>query len=237
VIVIRRNIVHKKNLTYSEAIEMVMNDNGGFAPLKYIYENIEKYRKKSGKTPDNTIQERVQRDDRFTRIALGIYGLTEFLENIEEYDLGFFTTKENKIIFKQKQQIESTEKIIKQKVRIGQSSFRNDLLKSLKKCPITQIDEKRLLIASHIKPWIHSNNEERLNPNNGFLLSPLYDKLFDKGIGLITFTPDKEILISKKLSIENRARLNVNNMDYIADLPIDGREEFLEYHKKYIFQG
>jgi hypothetical protein len=237
VIIIRRDIMDKEDITYSDAIEMVMNDNGGFAPLKYIYENIEKYRKKTGKTPDNTIQERVQRDDRFTRIALGVYGLTEFLENIEEFDLGFFTVKKDKIIFKKKKIIETTEKVVKQKVRIGQSSFRNDLLKSLKKCPITQIDEKRLLIASHIKPWIHSNNEERLNPNNGFLLSPLYDKLFDKGIGLITFTAQKEILISKKLSSDNRARLNVNNMDYIDDLPIDGREEFLEYHRKYIFQG
>lgn len=229
--------MHKENITYSEAIEMVMNDNGGFAPLKYIYDNIEKYRKKTGKTPDNTIQERVQRDERFTRIALGVYGLTEFLENIEEYDLGFFTVQKDNIVFKKKKQIKITEKIVKQKIRIGQSSFRNDLLKSLKKCPITQINEKRLLIASHIKPWIHSDNKERLNPYNGFLLSPLYDKLFDKGIGLITFTPEKEILISKRLSSENRARLSVNNGDYISDLPINGREEFLEYHRKYIFQG
>jgi hypothetical protein len=229
--------VHKENLTYSEAIEMVMNDNGGFAPLKYIYENIEKYRKKTGKTPDNTIQERVQRDDRFTRIALGVYGLTEFLENIEEYDLGFFTIKKDNIVFRKKKQIKITERTVKQKVRIGQNSFRKKLLEELKICPITKIDDKKLLIASHIKPWVHSNNEERLNPNNGFLLSPLYDKLFDKGIGLITFTPEKEILISKKLSTENRARLSVNNGDYIADLPINGREEFLEYHRKYIFQG
>jgi len=229
--------VRKENLTYSEAIEKVMNDNGGFAPLKHIYENIEKYRKKTGKTPDNTIQERVQRDDRFTRIALGVYGLTSFLENIEENDLGYFTVKKDNIIFKKKKIIEITEKIVKQKIRVGQSSFRKELLESLKKCPITQIDERRLLIASHIKPWIHSNNEERLNPYNGFLLSPLYDKLFDKGIGLITFTPEKKILISKKLSNGNRLRLGINNGDYIPDLPINGREEFLEYHRKYIFQG
>jgi hypothetical protein len=228
--------VHKENITYSEAIEMVMNDNGGFAPLKYIYENIEKYRKKTGKTPDNTIQERVQRDDRFTRIALGVYGLTEFLENIEEYDLGFFTIKKDNIVFRKKKQIGITERTVKQKVRVGQNSFRKKLLEELKMCPITKIDDKKLLIASHIKPWVHSNNEERLNPNNGFLLSPLYDKLFDKGIGLITFTLEKEILISKRLSIENKARLSVDNMDYIADLPINGREEFLEYHRKYIFQ-
>ncbi len=59
-------------ITYSEAIEKVMIDNGGFAPLKLIYQNIEKYRQKTGETPDNTIQERVQRDGRFTRIALGV---------------------------------------------------------------------------------------------------------------------------------------------------------------------
>lgn len=228
--------MHKKNLTYSEAIEMVMNDNGGFAPLKYIYDNIGKYRKKTGKTPNNTIQEKVQRDDRFTRIASGVYGLTKFLEDIEEYDLGFFTIKKDNIIFKKKKQIENTEKIVKQKIRIGQNIFRNDLLKLLKKCPITQIDEKKLLIASHIKPWIHSTNNERLNPYNGLLLSPLYDKLFDKGIGLITFTPEKEILISKRLSSENRARLGINHRDYIPDLPVNGREVFLEYHRKYIFQ-
>jgi predicted restriction endonuclease len=228
--------MYKENLTYSEAIEMVMKNNDGFASLKYIYDNFEKYREKTGKTPDNTIQEKVQRDNRFTRIGFGVYALTKFLENIEEYDLGFFTAQENNIIFKKKRQIDVTEKIVKQKIRVGQNRFRSDLLKLLKKCPITQIDEKKLLIASHIKPWIYSNNEERLNVNNGFLLSPLYDKLFDKGIGLITFTLDKEILISKKLSSENRARLSVNNMDYIADLPISGREEFLKYHRKYIFQ-
>ena len=214
--------MHKVNLTYSDAIEMVMKDNGGFAPLKYIYENIEKYRKKTGKIPDNTIQERVQRDDRFTRIASGVYALTEFLEKIEEHDLGFFTIEKDNIIFKQNKHIETTEKIVRQKIRIGQNSFRCNLLESLKKCPITQIDDKKLLIASHIKPWVHSNNVERLDPYNGLLLSPLYDKLFDKGIGLITFTSEKEILISKKLSSENRARLCVNNRDYISELPIDG---------------
>jgi hypothetical protein len=33
-------------------------------------------REKTGLTPDNSIQERVQRDDRFTRIGLGVYALT-----------------------------------------------------------------------------------------------------------------------------------------------------------------
>jgi hypothetical protein len=77
--------VHK-DLTYSEAIEKVILDNGGCAPLKYIYDNIEKYRKKTGLTPDNSIQERVQRDNRFTRIAKGIYALTDFINKVENSD-------------------------------------------------------------------------------------------------------------------------------------------------------
>ena len=74
--------MNKEKLTYSEAIEMVMKDNGGYAPLKYIYDNIEKYRKKTGKTPDNTIQERVQRDKRFKRIGLGVYCLVDYLDKL-----------------------------------------------------------------------------------------------------------------------------------------------------------
>jgi len=107
----------------------------------------------------------------------------------------------------------------------------------LKKCPITQIDDKRLLVASHIKPWVHSNNKERINIKNGLLLSPLFDKLFDRGIGLITFTLDKKILISNRLSKENMIRLKIENNQIFPDLQINGREEFLEYHRKNIFQG
>lgn len=226
-----------KQLTYSEAIEKVMLDNGGFATLKHIDSNLEKYRRRTGKTPYDTIVGEVQMRDIFTRIGKGIWGLTNFIERIEQTDLGFFTVQKDNIIFKKKKEIKITEKIVKQKIRVGQNTFRNDLLKSLKECPITQIDEKKLLVASHIKPWIHSDNEERLNQYNGFLLSPLYDKLFDKGIGLITFTPEKEILISKRLSSENRIRLQVKHRDIIENLPISGREDFLEYHRKYIFQG
>lgn len=227
------------DLTYSEAIEKVMQNNGYFAPLKLLYKEIWNYKDKSkivGKTPDFTVQERVQRDPRFTRIAKGVYALTEFLEQLEREDLGFFTVEKNEVVFKESKKFVSTVKVVEQKVRIGQSYFRAKLLSEMKSCPITGIDDKRLLIASHIKPWIHSNNEERVNTKNGILLSPLFDKLFDKGIGLITFTPEKRILISNKLSKENIAKLNIYNNQEILNLDINGREEFLDYHRKFIFQ-
>lgn len=221
-------------LTYSKAIEKVIRDNGGFAPLRLIYDNIEKYRKKTGLTPDNTIQERVQRDDRFTRIALGVYALTEFVIEVEQNDLGYFTFGKNKKI--QFNINKPTEKKIISKTRIGQSRFKKLLIKDVGKfCPITKIDNEKLLIAGHIKPWSHSNDVERLNPKNGILLSPLFDKLFDMRVGLITFMPDKRIRLSKKLE-KNINRLGVKDGQIIEHLKIDGREDFLQYHEKFIFQ-
>lgn len=74
-----------QDLTYEEAIEQVMQNNGGFASLKQIYNEIWLFKDKSkisGKTPHNTIQERVQRSQRFFRIGLGIYGLSELKDKI-----------------------------------------------------------------------------------------------------------------------------------------------------------
>lgn len=68
-----------EHLSFSEAIERVLRDHGGYAPLKVIYKDFEKYRPLTGKTPLKTIQERVQRDSRFTRIGLGVYALTSEL--------------------------------------------------------------------------------------------------------------------------------------------------------------
>ena len=222
------------NLTFSDAIELVLRDNGNFAPLKYIYDNFEKYREKTGKTPDNTIQERVQRDERFTRIAKGVYALTEFIEETIKNDLGNFEIDNNIVEFKRR---DITDRISSVKMRIGQNDFRSNLFKEMNSCPITGINDEKLLIASHIKPWIHSSNDERLNPKNGFLLSPLFDRLFDKNIGLITFTTNKEIIISRRISNFNMNIINVQNKQKFENLPINGREEFLEYHNKYIFQG
>ena len=77
-------------MTYSEAIEQVMLKNGYFAPLKLIYKEIWNYKDKSeivGKTPDMTIQERVQRDKRFTRIGLGVYALTDYIDRLPKTEI------------------------------------------------------------------------------------------------------------------------------------------------------
>lgn len=71
-----------KQPTFSDAIEQVLLNNQYYAPLKLIYKEFSKYREKTWKTPDNTIQERVQRDKKFTKIGHWVYALTEFLDKL-----------------------------------------------------------------------------------------------------------------------------------------------------------
>ena len=78
--------------------------------------------------------------------------------------------------------LKETEKDAIIKARIGQSDIRNNLIYKECKCKICGIDNKRYLIASHIKPWRESNNLERIDINNVFLLFPNHDALLIKDI-------------------------------------------------------
>ncbi|MBR1687277.1 MAG: HNH endonuclease [Prevotella sp.] len=68
----------------------MMLHNGYVATLKQLYQEVWKYKDRNGvtgRTPEKTIQERVQRDDRFTRISSGVYALTAKLNLIDEQSL------------------------------------------------------------------------------------------------------------------------------------------------------
>ena len=93
--------------------------------------------------------------------------------------------------------------------RIGQGYYRQQVLEKWNyACAVTGCNTQEILIASHIVPWSKSNNEERLNPENGILLSPNYDSLFDKH--LISFSDEGYILISKILGKEEIEKLGIN---------------------------
>jgi len=72
-------MARSSGLTFSDAIEKVLMEHGGYAPLRIIYRDFSRFRDLTGKTPIKTIQERVQRDPRFTRIGLGVYALRTML--------------------------------------------------------------------------------------------------------------------------------------------------------------
>ncbi|MBR6155092.1 MAG: HNH endonuclease [Treponema sp.] len=140
------------------------------------------------------------------------------------------------------QYIEQTQKLTKTereavvKARIGQGVFREDLIKKYNgKCVVTGVDDKRILVASHIKPWSVSTNEQRLSAENGILLNSLYDRLFD--VGLITFSEEGQIICSKELENRNIDLLKIDrNKKY--DLKASAIFiENLKYHQKVVFLG
>lgn len=92
--------------------------------------------------------------------------------------------------------MEITEKLQLSKARIGQGLFRSNLEAIEHACRVTSVSNKALLIASHVNPWSKcDNNAERLDGNNGLLLSPHIDKLFDRG--WITFTDAGDLLCTE----------------------------------------
>jgi putative restriction endonuclease len=115
------------------------------------------------------------------------------------------------------------------RARKGQGKYREKLLEQCPFCPITLISDDRLLIASHIKPWVKSNDVEKIDPKNGFMLTPTYDFLFDRGY--ISFTNDKKIIISPWLSKMTCSKLSISNDKTYSLLPTEGREKYLEYHR------
>lgn len=126
------------------------------------------------------------------------------------------------------------------KTRVNQSVFRQMVLANYAtKCAITGIDIPQLLFASHIIPW-SKNEKERLNPENGICLSPLYDKAFDKG--LIGISTNYQIILSKDLKVKKNTSFYTNHFEPLENLKINEplkylpRKEFLEYHLDTIFE-
>ncbi|MEH6849438.1 HNH endonuclease [Bacillus pseudomycoides] len=136
--------------------------------------------------------------------------------------------------FKEIQQVENlsistTEKERLIKSRIGQGKFKKLLLERECKCALCGVTDPRVLIASHIKPWSESTNEERLDVNNGLLLCPNHDALFDKH--LISFDERGKIVISETLNETVRVFVNLNDR-----MQVSLTAEQLNYMKDHLKQ-
>ena len=135
---------------------------------------------------------------------------------------------------KQRPDLTETEKEQLVKSRRGQGLFRERLESIEKKDRVTGLDIKSHLRASHIKPWRDSSNEERLDGNNGLLLSPHVDHLFDKGF--ISFSDEGEILISPLL---DRNILSLWKIDPTLNAGRFNKQQskYLAYHQEKVFKG
>ena len=116
--------------------------------------------------------------------------------------------------------------------RIGQEIFRSRLMGRWGgKCPLTGISEPELLRASHIIPWAEcATDAERLDPDNGLLLSALWDAAFNRG--LVTFTDAGEPLYSNKLSEVSRSALATCSQLSL----LEGHRNRLAWHRQFSFK-
>lgn len=118
--------------------------------------------------------------------------------------------------------------------RVGQGLFKERVARHERACRITFVDNPAHLIASHIKPWRESSNEERLHEGNGLLLTPTADHLFDRGF--ITFEDNGALAISPVADAISLRRMGIDParpprpMSFNSD-----QKHFLSHHRREIF--
>lgn len=129
--------------------------------------------------------------------------------------------------------IPETQRIQLTKARVGQGLFRNRVMLRDQRCRVTGVSDPRLLIASHIKPWKESTNGERLDGDNGILLSPHFDRLFDAH--LISFGDDGEMLFQPSIAGEVIERWKIPRDTRVARFS-PAQANFLAHHRR-VFAG
>ena len=119
--------------------------------------------------------------------------------------------------------------------RRGQGQFRQNVQRLERVWRVTKVDHPEHLRASHCKPWRDcESNDERLNGENGLLLTPSIDHLFDRGF--ISFEDKGELLISPVAHHPSLNRMGVRTAERINVGPFsEGQRQFLDYHRNYVF--
>jgi HNH endonuclease len=125
--------------------------------------------------------------------------------------------------------IRETEKLAIIRARNGQGLFKDRVSKIESRCRITGVENPVHLVASHWKPWRDSSNEERLNGENGLLLTPSIDHLFDRGF--ISFENSGN-LISPVAHRPSLQRMGIDTADAVnVGGFTSGQKEFLDFHR------
>lgn len=133
------------------------------------------------------------------------------------------------------QDIPSTEREALILARRGQGIFKRNVLRIERRCRITGVDRIEHLVASHCKPWRGcQTNHERLDGENGLLLTPSIDHLFDRGF--ISFENDGALLLSRVAHKESLRKMGVP-VDALHNVGgfTDGQKQYLQFHRENVF--
>ena len=100
-------------------------------------------------------------------------------------------------------------------------------------CAVTGCGVAAVLRASHCKPWRKANNSERLDSNNGLILSANLDALFD--VGLIGFEDDGAMIVADVLTPVERKGLAIPAS--LTRKPGAKLRTYLQFHRDHVFLG
>lgn len=113
--------------------------------------------------------------------------------------------------------------------RVGQGAYRKSILHRWEyQCAVTKFNKEQILIASHIVSWKDATDKERLDVDNGILLSPTYDALFDKH--LISFDEKGHIMLGSQIPTSQYQKIGVTGKECIQSLK-EGNQNYLEQHR------
>jgi hypothetical protein len=128
------------------------------------------------------------------------------------------------------QSVDPTERESLIMARRGQGIFKQRVMHAERMCRITKVDNPAHLRASHCKPWRDSSNQDRLNGENGLLLTPTIDHLFDRGF--ISFENSGKLIVSPVADICSLGRMGIPTDGPVNVGPFtDGQKFFLDYHR------
>lgn len=114
--------------------------------------------------------------------------------------------------------------------RIGQGDFRKQVRTVERACRITKVDRLEHLVASHVRPWRDSDNAQRLDKENGLLLTPTIDHLFDKGF--ISFEDTGRLIVSPVADETSLRRMGIKSSETVDTGPFsEGQRAYLRYHR------
>ncbi len=117
--------------------------------------------------------------------------------------------------------------------RRGQGLFRRRVAKIEPTCRVTGTTSVAHRRASHIKSWKMSNDQEKLDGNNGLFLAPHIDHLFDRGF--ISFEDNGDLLVSTKLPRKLLKEWGVPHPLNVGTFN-KGQRIYLKYHREACFQ-
>ena len=177
----------------------------------------------------------------FAEVLTGLIGLealqlelaAQSVMPVASDDLDFWESKLERDIAADTS-VRETEREAIVRARVGQGLFKERVSKIETRCRLTGVENPVHLVASHCKPWRDSTNHERLDGENGLLLTPSIDHLFDRGF--IGFENNGRLIISpvahrpslQRMGVDTERVVNVGGFSA-------GQRNFLDFHRNAVF--